>query len=375
MIIDRLHPFPAKIKERFLLTKPGSSKTTFHVVLDLKDAHLSFKVGDALGIYPHNDPLLVQKMLQLLQEDPQTPVIHPRTQETLSLKVFLSEKVNLARLTSGFIKVMAQALPDNTKLKELLADKTSLLEYCHSHDTLDLLTEFKAENLPLQEFCAQFSPLLPRFYSVASSPKYNPEEIHLTVALTSYEHRGVIRHGVASHFLCSLAQEQITPIPSYIQATPHFTLPEDQKAPIIMVGPGTGVAPFRGFLQERLALNSPGKNWLFFGERNRHSDFFYEDFWQSLVAQKKLRLDAVFSRDQEKKIYVQHKLLEEGQEIWQWLQEGAFFYICGDADPMAKDVEAALVTITERYGNLSEHEAREYLKNLRAEKRLLVDVY
>jgi sulfite reductase (NADPH) flavoprotein alpha-component len=314
-------------------------------------------------------------MLQLLEEDPLTPVIHPRTKETLSLKVFLSEKVNLPRLTSGFIKVIAQALPYNTKLKELLADKTSLLEYCHSHDTIDLLTEFRTTKLPLQELCEQFSPLLPRFYSIASSPKHNPEEIHLTVGLTSYEHRGVIRHGVASHFLCHLAQEQTTPIPSYIQATPHFTLPKDPKAPIIMVGPGTGVAPFRGFLQERLALDSPGKNWLFFGERNRHSDFFYEDFWQSLVAQKKLQLDAVFSRDQEKKIYVQHKLLEQGQEIWQWLQEGAFFYICGDADPMAKDVEAALVTITERYGNFSEHEARKYLKHLRAEKRLLVDVY
>ncbi len=370
MIIDRLHPFPAKIKERFLLTKPGSSKTTFHVVLDLKDSHITFKVGDAMGIYPHNDPLTTQRILQLLHASPEAPIIHPRTQETLSLKTFLSEKVNLARLTSGFMKL----IPHNTKIKALLEDKTSLLEYCHTHDVLDFLTEFKDEKISLQDLCNQFSPLLPRFYSIASSPKHSPEEIHLTVSLTSYEHKGEVRKGVASNFLCYLA-EKTTPIPSYIQATPHFTLPEDPKASIIMVGPGTGVAPFRAFLQERLALNAPGKNWLFFGERNSHLDFFYEDFFQSLVDQKKLTLTTAFSRDQEQKIYVQHKLLEQGKEIWQWLQEGAFFYICGDADPMAKDVEAALVSITERYGNFSEHEAREYLKHLRAEKRLLVDVY
>jgi sulfite reductase (NADPH) flavoprotein alpha-component len=372
MIIDRLHPFPAKIKERFLLTKSGSSKKTFHIVLGLEGSHIDFKVGDAIGIYPHNDPFLVQRMIQLLNADPETIIIHPRTQETLSLKTFLSEKVNLTRLNSGLIKL---ASSHNEKLQALLSDKPALLYYCHTHDTLEFLTEFKNRKFSLQDFCSQLSPLLPRFYSTASSPKHHPEEIHLTVALTSYEHKGEIRHGVASHFLCFLAEKMTTPIPSYIQPTPHFTLPQDPHASIIMVGPGTGVAPFRGFLQERLALNAPGKNWLFFGERNRHLDFFYEDFWQFLVSQKKLRLDLAFSRDQEEKIYVQHKLLEQGEDIWQWLQEGAFFYICGDADPMAKDVEAALVSIAEKYGHLNEHEARDYLKHLRAEKRLLVDVY
>lgn len=372
MIIDRLHPFPAKIKERFLLTKEGSSKKTFHVILDLEGSQIDFKVGDAIGIYPHNDPLLVQRMLQLLNTDSNQLVTHPRTQEKLSLKTFLSEKINLTRLTSGFIKLLA---PQSETLSALLGDKAALLDYCHTHDTLSFLTEFKNYNFSLQDFLASFSPLLPRFYSIASSPKHHPEEIHLTVALTSFKHQGEIRHGVASNFLCHLAQENTTSIPCYIQPTPHFTLPEDQHASIIMIGPGTGVAPFRAFLQERIALNSPGKNWLFFGERNRHSDFFYEDFWQSLVKEKKLRLDVAFSRDQQEKIYVQHKLLEQGQDVWKWLQDGAYLYICGDADPMAKDVEAALVSITERYGNLNEHEARDYLKHLRAEKRLLVDVY
>lgn len=372
MIIDRLHPFSAKIKERSLLTKPGSSKKTFHVVLDLANSPITFKVGDAIGIYPHNDPIVVQRVLQTLKTNAETPIIHPRTQESLSLKKFLSEKVNLARLTSGFIKLYA---PHHSKLVALLEDKTALLDYCHTHDTLDFFTEFDNSAISLQEICAQFSPLLPRFYSVASSLAYHPNEVHLTVALTSFEHKGELRQGVASHFLCHLAEETTTPIPCYIQPTPHFTLPLDPHASLIMVGPGTGVAPFRGFLQERLALKSPGKNWLFFGARHRHLDFFYEDFWQTLIDQKKLRLDLAFSRDQEKKVYVQHKLLEHGKEVWQWLQDGAYFYICGEADPMAKDVEAALVDIAEKHGHLNEHESREYLKHLRAVKRLLVDVY
>ncbi len=372
MIIDRLHPFPAKIKERLLLSKPGSSKKTFHIVLGLKDSHITFKVGDAIGIYPHNDPAVVQRILQLLNVDPKTSVVHPRTQEKLSLHTFLTEKANLGRLTSGFIKLYA---PYNAKFLHLLDDKTALLDYCHSHDILDFLTEIGKSSLSPQDICSQLSPLLPRFYSVASSPKHDPEEIHLTVALTSFEHKGEVRYGVASNFLCHLAKEEETFIPSYIQPTPHFTLPQDQQASIIMVGPGTGVAPFRGFLQERVMLNAPGKNWLFFGERNRNLDFYYEDFWTPLISQNKLRLDTAFSRDQQEKIYVQHKLLEQGKEVWKWLQEGAFFYICGDADPMAKDVEAALVTITETHGNMGEHEAREYLKHLRADRRLLVDVY
>lgn len=372
MIIDRLHPFPAKIKERVLLSKPGSSKKTFHIVLDIKDSGMTFKVGDAIGIYPHNDPALVQKILKALNADPKTPVIHPRTREKLLLSTFFSEKVNLARLTSGLIKLCA---PYNETLLFLLDDKTALLDYVHSHDLLDFLTDVDTSSISIQDICAQINPLLPRFYSIASSPKHASKEIHLTVALTSFEHQGEVRYGVASNFLCHLAKEEETLIPSYIQPTPHFTLPQDLKASIIMVGPGTGVAPFRGFLQERVRVNAPGRNWLFFGERNRALDFYYEDFWTQLSLQNKLRLDTAFSRDQKEKIYVQHRLLEQGKEIWQWLEEGAFFYICGDADPMAKEVEAALVTIAETHGHMTEHESREYLKHLRAEKRLLVDVY
>jgi sulfite reductase (NADPH) flavoprotein alpha-component len=221
----------------------------------------------------------------------------------------------------------------------------------------------------------QFAPLLPRFYSVASSPKTHPDEVHLTVALSTYDHHGELRYGVASHFLCHIAEENATAIPSYVQPTPHFTLPHNHEAHIIMIGPGTGVAPFRGFLHERLAHNAPGKNWLFFGERHRAFDFFYEEFWTSLVGQNKLRLDLAFSRDQEDKQYVQHRLTENGKELWSWLQEGAYLYLCGDADPMAKEVEATLLQIFKEHGNLAEADAKAYLKSMRHERRYLIDVY
>jgi sulfite reductase (NADPH) flavoprotein alpha-component len=217
--------------------------------------------------------------------------------------------------------------------------------------------------------------MLPRFYSIASSQLLFPEEVHLTVASLSYHVRGIERFGVGSHFLCKRALLRETPIPFYVQTSHNFTLPEDPLASIILIGPGTGIAPFRAFLQERLAKQAKGKNWLFFGERNRATDFYYEDFWLSLEHQGRLRLDCAFSRDGSEKIYVQHKLWEQKKDLWCWIEEGAYLYICGNAEKMAKDVELTLQKIAISEGALTEELARAKIKTLKTEKRLLMDVY
>lgn len=355
MTFHRTHPFPAKIKNRYPLTKSGSTKSTYHVTLDIAGSGLSYKVGDSIGIYAPNDPTIVERILQAFKLDPSTPITHPRTGHPFTLKNYLETQANLARVNPSLLKLFD---PNSDTL-----------------DVLDLALKYGSVPFDLKEFIAHLSPLLPRFYSVASSQLLHPEEVHLLVTLTTFQHGSELRYGVASHFLCHRAEEITTVIPSYVQPTPHFTLPANHEAPIIMVGPGTGVAPFRAFLQERLHHNAPGKNWLFFGERNQKSDFYYEDYWTSLAEQKKLTLDLAFSRDQADKLYVQHRLLEKGAEVWSWLEEGASFFVCGDADPMAKEVESAILQICTTHGRLSIDDAKAYLKKLRHEKRYLADVY
>ncbi|MBS0648018.1 MAG: sulfite reductase [Verrucomicrobia bacterium] len=368
---SRLNPFSAVIKERYPLTKPGSTKETHHVVLDLQNSGMNFKVGDSLGIYGDNDPLLVARLVSALKAQSETAVVHPRTQESMTLKTFLTQKANISKLTSSFLKLFKT----DPSLQNLLNNKIALNHYLATNDVLDFLMEFAHLPFSLQEMITAFSPLLPRFYSVASSLLTHPDEVHLTVAVSTYTHRDELRYGVASHFLSHRAEVRKTVIPCYVQPASHFTLPQDHSIPLIMVGPGTGVAPFRGFLQERIACKASGKHWLFFGERHREHDFFYEDFWNSLVQQEKLSLDLAFSRDQNDKVYVQHKLYEKGAEVWNWLQQGAHFYVCGEADPMAKDVEATLHRICQDFGSLPSDDAKAYIKELRSTKRYLADIY
>lgn len=377
---DRMHPFPAKIKERFLLTKSGSTKKTYHVSLDLSGSGIRFKVGDSIGIYGRNDPLLVSHLLNAMKASGDEIILDPKTGQPITAREFLSAKANLSRITSSFLKLMYEYDPSHDKrnhLHRLLEqeNKPLLSQYLATHDPLDLLKEYEEVTAPLQELCAQFGPLLPRFYSVASSLHSIPNEVHLTVALFTFSHSGQQRFGVASHFLCHMAEERKTPISIYVQPCTGFTLPENPDIPIIMIGPGTGVAPFRAFMQERLALGATGKNWLFFGERHSAYDFFYEDFWQELVNTDFLRLSLAFSRDQEEKIYVQHKMYEQAADLWKWITDGAIIYVCGDADHMAKDVEHMLRLIIKEQGRMTEDEAKAYLKSLRTQKRYLLDVY
>lgn len=356
MTYHRTHPFPAKIKDRYQLTKNGSTKETYHVTLDIAGSGISYKVGDSFGIYAPNDPGIVDRILKGFKWDPQTPVSHPRSGHLFTLEEYLTSQANLSRVTTSLLHQF-----------NLGGDPGAM-------DVLDLALQFGPPPFEAAQFIAALGPLLPRFYSVASSQLLHPDEVHLLVTLTQFQHGSELRYGVASHFLCRRAGFE-TIVPTYVQPTSHFTLPSSQEIPIIMVGPGTGVAPFRGFLQERLHTSASGKNWLFFGERNQKTDFYYEEYWNSLADQNKLQLDLAFSRDQENKLYVQHRLLEKGAEIWAWLKKGAHVYVCGDADPMAKEVEAAILQICTSHGSCSLDEAKAYLKKLRQEKRYLADVY
>lgn len=378
--IDKSHPAFVHIQERFLLTGETSTKTTFHVSLDLKSSGVRFKVGDSIGVFAENDPILVNHLIAAMHASGEETIIDPRSQQEFSLRAFLTKKANLSRLTSSFLKLFYEyeTLHDKKNhLHHLLQqeNKPLLSQYLSSHDPLDLFKEYQEVNVPLQEICSQFGPLLPRFYSVASSQLAQPHQLDLTVALFTFTHSGEQRFGVASHFLCHTAKIKETVVPIYVQPAHSFTLPSDDSAPIIMVGPGTGIAPFRAFMQERICRGAKGKNWLFFGERNQKTDFFYADYWQQLTKDNLLRLDLAFSRDQPEKIYVQNRMLESAKELWQWLQEGAYFFVCGDAHRMAKDVESALVQIAQTQGSMSEETAKAYVKSLRTQKRYLADVY
>lgn len=378
--IDRLHPAIARIKERYLLTGHGSTKHTYHVTLDLSTAPIHFKVGDSIGIYAQNDPILVEHLILAMKADGNTIITEPRSKQPITLWEFLSYKANLCRITSSFLKLFYECEMIHDKknhLHRLLQqeNKPLLTQYLSTHDPLDLFKEYQEVKAPLEELCAQFGPLLPRFYSVASSQLETPDRVDLTVALFSFTHQEQQRYGVGSHFLCHLAEPMKTPIPIYVQPAQHFTLPADDTAPIIMVGPGTGIAPFRAFLQERIKKGASGKNWLFFGERNRNCDYFYEKEFEQMRKSHILRLDLAFSRDQEEKIYVQHRMQENAKELWSWLQEGAYFYVCGDAHRMAKDVEHTLEQIVQTQGHMTGEAAKAYIKALRTQKRYLADVY
>lgn len=377
-LYSRKNPAFISISERILLTKPESTKKTFHLVLDIRSTAITFKPGDAIAIYPENDPLIALEISQFLQQDLKQQVA--RSNKTLSLYELLVKEKNISRLTSNMLKTFCsytQNSQEKKRLEDLLhpQSKEHLVQYLTQTDLIDFLKTYDTTNIPLEKFCENLSPLLPRFYSIASSQLAHPDRLELTIVLVEMKKNNRTQYGIGSHFLCNLAKLEETKLAVYIQPATDFTIPEDQAAPVIMVGPGTGVAPFRGFIQERLIKGHTGKNWLFFGERNRKYDFFYQDFWENLVATKKLHLDLAFSRDQEDKVYVQHKLLMQAPKIWHWLEDGAYFYICGDAKQMSKDVEKTLEQIICSQGRLSQEEALNYVKALKKQKRYVKEVY
>lgn len=377
---SKSNPFFAKITQRYNLCRPGSDKDTFHVVLDLKGSGMSYRAGDSIAVFSINDEEVVDSTLRALRASGSESIVDKHTGAEWKLREYLTQKANIADVPRKVMMELCQRQTDPRKkerLEFMLSEgqKESLKEYQASHEIWDALEENPEAVFSPQELCHSLMPMLPRFYSIASSMEAVGEEVHLTVAELKYETNGHWRHGVCTHYLCRLAPMHQNVVPVYLQASHGFTLPDDPAVPIVMIGPGTGVAPYRAFMQERIVKNASGFNWLFFGERHQAYNFFYEEYWQELVQLGKLRLDTAFSRDQEHKIYVQHRMVEHGMKLFDLLEKGAVLYVCGDAHRMAKDVDLALHHIIQKHGDCDEHAAKEYVKKLKAEKRYLRDVY
>jgi len=378
-IYSRTNPFLSSIRQRERLSKEGSKKNTYHLVLDLAGSGIHYNVGDSIAIYPLNDPHIVTWTLKAMNATGDELVVD-KNGESWVLRKFLEHKANITEVSRKFITEVhgRQTNPEKKdKLEQLLSEhyKEELKHYLASHEVWGILEAHHEVVFSFQELCLLLMPLLPRFYSIASARNVVGEEVHLTIAMLEYETNSLPRRGVCTHYLCNLAPMHDKVIPVYIQSHHGFTVPEDTNQAMIMIGPGTGVAPFRAFMQEREKQEGQGKNWLFFGEWNKAYDFFYEEYWLKLQSEGKLRVDAAFSRDQEYKVYVQDLMWENGKELYEWLRAGSVFYVCGDAQQMARDVEAILLRVFEEFGGMTADEAKAYLKQLRAEKRYLRDVY
>jgi sulfite reductase (NADPH) flavoprotein alpha-component len=369
---DKHNPFPATVLENIRIVGRHSSKETRHVELDLSGSGLSYQPGDALGFVATNDPNAVEQLIEATALAPEALVSFKS--ETLPLADALASKFEITVGSPRFIEQWAklsQAAELRSLAQGVAADRVRFLEQNH---VVDIVRRFPVSGLDAAALLAGLRPLQPRLYSIASSQAAVGEEAHLTVAPVRYEVHGSARGGVAStHIADRLAMGDTVPV--YIQENPHFRLPGDD-VPVIMVGPGTGVAPFRAFLQEREARAAAGPSWLFFGERNLRSDFLYQVEWQQWLKDGVLsRLDVAFSRDRGEKVYVQHRMLEQARDVYAWLEEGAHFYVCGDEKAMARDVHATLVQIVTEEGGLSREGAEDYVSRLGAEHRYQRDVY
>jgi len=378
IIYTRTNPVLVSIKDRYSLCKPGSGKVTHHIVLDLAGIDFPYEVGDSIGIYCPNDPHLVKLTLKYLNCSGEEIVTIPRSDQQISLIDYLTQKASITDFSKKFLTdiIERQTNPEKKQvLDQVLSDKEATKAYIAARQVWDILKENPEAQFTAQELADRLMPNLPRFYSIASSHIATPHEVHLTVILTQYESQGHVRFGVCTHFLCNLAPLHEKVLPIYLQPHKGFTLPKDPQKPIIMIGPGTGIAPFRGFMHERIIKKHSGANWLFFGEWTSTHEYYYQEYWEELVAQKVLRLDTAFSRDQEQKIYVQDRMLEKSKDFHQWIVDGAILYVCGDAEKMAKDVDAALHHILEKEGNMTPEQSKEFIKALRKEGRYLRDIY
>lgn len=372
---DRKNPFKAKLITSRVLNKAGSAKETRHVEISLEGSGLMYEAGDALGVVPTNCPTLVSEILELLGCDGEEAVPDADGVET-SLRHALQHSYVITQPTLSFIQEVARRSPDTcSDWAALLAEdkKAEFEKFSYGREVIDFL-KFAPRKVVPKEFVALLRKLQPRLYSISSSPKAHPGQVHLTVAAVRYEAHGRTRKGVCSTFLADRVEAGGT-VPVFVQTSHGFRLPSDPAKPIIMVGPGTGIAPFRAFLEERRATAATGKNWLFFGDQQRASDFLYEEELTAMQHDQFLRLDLAFSRDQTDKIYVQNRMLENAADLWKWLEEGGHFYVCGDAKRMARDVDAALHKIIETAGGKSPEEAAAYVQNLKSAKRYQRDVY
>ena len=364
-------PFKASLIESLKITGRDSVKDIRHIEISLEGSGITYQPGDALGVWFKNAPSLVSELISLLSLDGNAEVVV--AESSMPLSEALTSKLELTLSYPNFIKSY-QAATGSESLAALMEDKAQLRTYMAERQIIDIVRDHPG-SLTAQQLVDALRPLTPRLYSIASSQTEVEEEVHLTVAHVDYEAFGHRHQGGASGFLCEYLEEN-GEVDVFVENNDNFRLPADPNTPVIMVGPGTGIAPFRAFMQERDAQEAEGKNWLFFGNPHFTQDFLYQVEWQGYVKDGLLdKITLAFSRDQEEKVYVQHRLLENGKEVYEWLEQGAHFYICGDAMHMAKDVENALITIVQEHGGKSEADAKAYIVELRKAKRYQKDVY
>lgn len=371
---SRARPFPARLIANRVLNAEGSGKEVRHFEFSIAGSGLEYEAGDALGIIPRNCEELVAELLAALGFDGEEAVKSPDGSET-SIRVALTQHYDITRPSSDLLKASAERGAAGGKLAAMLDPerRDELKAWLWGREIIDVIAGISPRFTPA-EFVAFLKKLQPRLYSIASSPKAHPGEVHLTVGAVRHASHGRARKGVCSTFLADRAAD--VPIPVFVQPSHGFKLPADGTVPVIMVGPGTGIAPFRAFLQERHATKAAGKNWLFFGDQKRETDFLYREQLEHWIADGHLtRLDLAFSRDQAEKIYVQTRMLEAAAELWTWLESGAHFYVCGDASRMAKDVDAALHEVAMKAGGLTAECAADYVAKMKSNKRYQRDVY
>ena len=371
---SRKNPYPSELTERVMLNGEGSAKETIHLEFKLEDSGLEYQTGDALAVVPHNAEDVVNSIIEKTKLDPEAPVLIK--EKEVSLREALTRQLDVTAISLPVLKRYNEIVKD-AKLTAMLdpAKKADLQAYLHGREIIDVLNDFPAKEITASALVGIMRKLPPRLYSIASSPKAHPGEVHLTVGVVRYDAHGRQRKGVCSTYLSDRISEG-DKADVFVTANKHFKIPADNDAPMIMVGPGTGIAPFRAFVEERKAIGAKGKNWLFFGDQHYLTDFLYQTEWQEYLADGVLtKLDLAFSRDQKEKVYVQDRMRENSAELYAWLEKGASFYVCGDASRMATDVDLALHEIIEKEGEKTTEDAAAYVKKLKTDKRYLRDVY
>jgi len=367
-------PLAAGLLEHINLNGRGSLKQTVHLELSLADSGLTYQPGDALAVLPHNSPSYVRDVLCALGLTGDEPVLVDGKEQRMVDA--LDDTFEVTTITRSFLQAYAAAT-NHDELASLAAPNQdqSFRDYVQGREIIDVLTSYVPRGLSAQSFVGMLRRLQPRHYSIASSLLAHPEEVHLLVKLVRYQSHGRLREGVASGYLCQRLGEE-APIRVYPVPNPSFRLPRDPDAPIIMIGPGTGVAPFRAFVEERESLGCRGRNWLFFGDQHFDCDFLYQVEWQRWHKAGILsRIDLAFSRDQEERIYVQRRMLERAHELYAWLQQGAYVYVCGERSRMATDVHETLITIVAQEGQQDRETASAFIDDLSTQRRYLRDIY
>jgi sulfite reductase (NADPH) flavoprotein alpha-component len=371
----RNQPFHCKVLVNELMTGAGSEKETRHIELSL-DEGMTYLPGDAVGILPENRSQAVDEVLKALGFSGDERVLDHYKVE-ISFEEAVRTRLAIGKLTRGAVGQYAKLAPGTEGLKEMVGpdNKARAEEYCWGREFVDLVTDYPGIVKEPQQLFTVLARLTPRMYSIASSQKAHPDNVQTTVRVVRYESHGRERQGLCS---CHLGERADVGggIPIFLHANGNFRLPEDSSAPVIMIGPGTGIAPFRSFLEERQVLGATGDNWLFFGEQREQLDYLYKDQLKGMHKDGLLtHLDTAFSRDQAKKIYVQDRMQERAGELYKWLERGAYFYVCGDATRMAKDVETALLDVIAKGSNGTLEHAAEYLETMKKQKRYQRDVY